>query len=112
MSNKQHTPGPWLIQGKTVYALMHHGWRKGVEQLKNRFYASVYVDRECDEKEAEANVRLIAAAPDLLEALKIASDWMVKVGPNAETGTPDWHQHCEDLIRIGDAIEKATGEAK
>jgi len=56
------TPGPWLKEGQTIYALMHFGWRKGVEQFKNRFWASVYKDSECPEEERQANVDFIAAA--------------------------------------------------
>lgn len=69
MSEQKHTPGPWMSTDRTVYALMHDGWKRGVEQFKNRFYASVQYDRECSEQEAVANARLIAAAPELLEAL-------------------------------------------
>lgn len=70
MSAAKHTPGPWLREGNTVYALMHFGFRKGVEQFKNRFWAGVYKDREVSEEEREANAILIAAAPELLEALR------------------------------------------
>jgi hypothetical protein len=70
MNTFKHTPGPWLRIGTTVYALMHDGWKRGVEQFKNRFTVQVQRDRECSEEEAEANARLIAAAPDLLEALE------------------------------------------
>ena len=70
MSTMKHTPGPWLREGHTVYALMHFGFRKGVEQFKNRFWASVYKDNEVSEEEREANSCLIEAAPDLLDALQ------------------------------------------
>jgi hypothetical protein len=56
------TPGPWLKEGHTIYTLVHFGWRKGVEQFKNRFWASVYKDVECPEEERQANVDFIAAA--------------------------------------------------
>lgn len=64
-----HTPGPWIRDGLTVYALMTAGWRRGVEMFKNRFSALVQCDRECSKEEAEANARLIAAAPELLTEL-------------------------------------------
>jgi len=68
----KHTLGPWLRDGNMIYSLMHAGWRKGEELFKNRFHAYVQSDRECPDEEHEANVKLIAAAPDLLEALKEA----------------------------------------
>ena len=72
----KHTPGPWLLSGNTIYALMHAGRRKGDEQFKNRFSAYVQADRECPDDEHEANARLIATAPELLEALKACVLWM------------------------------------
>jgi hypothetical protein len=99
MSTFKHTPGPWLRIGTTVYALMHAGWKRGVEQFKNRFTVQVQRDRECSEEEAEANARLIAAAPELLEALKVARqfvhDGSFQIGWNID--------------RIDAAIAKATG---
>lgn len=41
------TQGEWLAEGRTVYSLMHFGWRKGEEQFKNRFWMPVYKDAEC-----------------------------------------------------------------
>lgn len=62
----RHTPGPWLRTGTTVYALVSAGWRRGVEQFKNRFTIQVQRDRDCPEEGAEANARLCEASPDLL----------------------------------------------
>jgi hypothetical protein len=56
------TKSHWLKEGHTIYALVHFGWRNGVEQFKNRFWASVYKDVECPEEERQANVDFIAAA--------------------------------------------------
>lgn len=85
---KKHTPGPWFRDGKTVYALMHAGWRKGVELFKNRFYASVQRDAECSEEEAEANARLIAAAPIGYDLAKCVLEW--------------WEEHQFDSQSCGD----------
>ena len=62
--------GPWLRMGRTVYANMFDSWRKGVEQVRNRFTVSVQCDRECSDTEAYATAALIAAAdPDTIAAL-------------------------------------------
>ena len=58
-----------------------------------------------DQKQIEANARLIAAAPDLLEALKEAREML------------EWYETAltqEDFNspKINAAISKATGEAK
>lgn len=60
MNEFKHTPGPWLCSGKTVYALNDDGY--------NRFSALVQ-DAHTHQDELEANAHLIAAAPELLEAL-------------------------------------------
>jgi hypothetical protein len=59
----KHTPGPWYsgIDDWCVYA----GTRNAPNQP--------YVVREMAAQNREANARLIAAAPDMLEALKAAN---------------------------------------
>ena len=66
----KHTEGPWKRDDMTIYSLQHSGWRKGVEQLENRFTVSVHRSPNCTDEETQANARLIAAAPDLLAALQ------------------------------------------
>ena len=56
-----HTPAPWLVMDRTVYALNDRGF--------NRFCAQVQ-DAHTDVGELEDNARLIAAAPEMLQALK------------------------------------------
>ena len=100
MSAEKHTPGPWLIQGNTVYALMHHVWRKGVELFKNRFSVQLSFDSSCSKEEIEATKQLIAAAPDLLDALQSIIEDI-----DSEFGTD-----C-DYNKARAAIAKATGGA-
>ena len=74
----QHTPGPWT-------ATDPHTWlantprfkcsiRYGTQRLGNSI-AEVYLGGpgalKCDAESVNANARLIAAAPDLLEALRL-----------------------------------------
>ena len=55
----KHTAGPWLREGRFVYA------------LRDTFFdCCVQGPPNTPIEEKEANARLIAAAPDLLEALK------------------------------------------
>lgn len=107
----KHTPGPWQVDGQTIYALMHHGWRKGVEQFRNRFYVHVQADKECPDEEHEANVSLIAAAPDLLAALQallVETRHLDDAGPLGQEYQSD---ALESAIKASDAaIEKALGE--
>lgn len=81
-----HTPGPWEAIGNEVRSSMHQpeGLPRGVRIVECMDgYFQPFTD------EAKANARLIAAAPDLLEALKAckaALDWVVEQagGPACE----------------------------
>jgi hypothetical protein len=92
MSEAKHTPGPWHAAQTTVYALHGH-------PLRNRFSASVQGGRRDDAEWGEllANARLMAAAPELLEACRDALD----AGNDG-----DW-QSAEKVLRA--AIAKAEG---
>ncbi len=56
----KHTPGPWRVTGPNV--------RAGHALLA--IVCDHWADEKTPEPEKEANARLIAAAPDLLDALK------------------------------------------
>lgn len=86
----KHTPGPWRVHNLRVEPppdpqRANGGWT----------VAQVYGP------DAEANARLIAAAPELLEALA----WFVD--PNNDSPTLDEFDAAVDVARL--AIAKATG---
>lgn len=56
----KHTPGPWECRPSNEY-----GWTYEITNKEGN-----------DDTQAEANARLIAAAPDLLEALQSVHQWM------------------------------------
>ena len=69
MSAVQHTPGPWPLEPTGDYKRWIVG--KGlIEGPRGYDLAEVYSD-DCDPVEAEANARLIAAAPELFEAVRL-----------------------------------------
>lgn len=96
-----HTPGPWLMMGRTVYAL-----RGGT----NRFDAYVQ-GYDVQVGEIEANARLIAAAPDLLEALRNVQQLISEAamtGFNYKTG--DWPERLfASQQKTSAALARATG---
>lgn len=57
--NAQHTPGPWAFIGSTL-----------VQDSGNRLHLGKFTEAPGLRQAAEANARLIAAAPELLEALQ------------------------------------------
>src|SRR5690554_6165635 len=102
MSERKFTTGPWMLSGRTVYALNDQGF--------NRFSALVQ-DAHTSAVELDANARLIAAAPELLEALECAlAQCLAWQGePNDEWSCPIHVAVCK---RARAAIAKATGESK
>jgi hypothetical protein len=66
MTNAAHTPGPWDFDN---YA-DHVSYFSDASKRKDDYDFRVEFPDDMPEAEAEANARLIAAAPELLEALK------------------------------------------
>jgi methionine synthase II (cobalamin-independent) len=104
--NTQHTPGPWTYSRSAV---QYGDWRFYVAQAEGAPYTPHYSDVATliaetvnDERRSiqEANARLIAAAPDLLEALK-----------RLMGGTTTLQDAQEAAQQARAAIAKATGEA-
>lgn len=102
-----HSPGPWFVEGTSVYSLDETG-------SVNRFYAglqggyavagtrAVKGDKTSPEEMA-ANARLISAAPDLLASLQEALHGLAH-NQITEKGVARYQ-------RALDAIAKATATA-
>ena len=93
--NTKHTPGPWRVQRQnpspTTGEWMISGANPG-------YLAEV---RDCGSGDVQANARLIAAAPDLLDALKDALCALECCGKDYPAAS-----------KAKAAIAKATGETK
>lgn len=89
----RHTPGPWHIHPDHPRAVDASG---GVEICVAQFAIRQGGNDVQMVVEAEANARLIAAAPDLLAALENALRWHDQLRP-------------DDVARMRAAIAKAAG---
>lgn len=59
--------GPWLRSGRTIYALVGTGrFRKGKEEVSNRFFFGVQKGHGCTDEEADAIASVAHAAPEML----------------------------------------------
>lgn len=85
MSEAKHTPGPWAVAGRLIVSAKH-GSIGAVDD---------------GQPNVEANARLIAAAPDLLAALKAL--YGTEPGNSIERGQAIAMAEC--------AIAKAEGRA-
>lgn len=93
-----HTPGPWFCVEDDEGFLNLHTRDEGGEI--NSYIGTV---------DDEANARLIAAAPELLEALQIMVDHEVNYMTLNNLGDPE-EQHGVSVSRA--AIAKAKGESQ
>lgn len=90
----KHTEGEWelrkegdilRIKNKEIYIATAHGLEDGKNNSAKRI-------------EAEANAKIIAASPDLLEALQLAKETLDKYS----------NVHPEVYMKINNAIKKAS----
>ena len=100
MTNSQHTPGPWVISARNNPAGADISGRQGHHFICDILYSEGNhpIDIEYNDQQT-ANARLIAAAPDLLEALR----FILAYPEN------DLHEYSVKIARA--AIAKARGEA-
>lgn len=97
MSNTKFTPGPWKKSGQFGISIgRDHGYISA--QNTGCFYALV--------EEREANAALIAAAPDLYDALEQAAEAL----SNCKANTGYSSMQYRAAIAIKSALEKARGE--
>ena len=66
----KHTPGPWKAARNSAFWEVVKPWPGQTLEEANDYSPSVAHAWGTTEQEAEENARLIAAAPDLLEALQ------------------------------------------
>lgn len=88
-----HTPGPWYVNDDCIEA-------DGPEGPRDVTVAVVHLNASID-----ADARLIAAAPELLEALKsLFADWVMLVGEDLRNDEVALLWKCCE-----DAVAKAEG---
>ncbi len=99
------TPGPWMAEGRLVYALEEYGYRRGETQYANRFTAGVQGGLSCPAPELDANARFIAATPDLYEALEALANAAVRL-----SNDDVYHVVADEVEAARSALAKARGE--
>lgn len=92
MTNESHTPGPWTVLD---------GGERGFDIAHDDGRGRVVANTDNVDMTDECNARLIAAAPDLLDALQEAIIQLRTFFPTYESIDP--------LSRYVEAVAKATG---
>jgi hypothetical protein len=90
MTDSKHTPGPWAVVDDYGMAFEIESRTSGVARVSTA------------DVRAEANARLIAAAPDMLEALQLVEDNFLPFLIQNEY-TPEW------FVAVCKALNKAHG---
>lgn len=91
MSNTQHTTGPWLNDGEAVSAF------PDPENSKTYIAPICTMDVDWTPETVAANARLIACAPELLDALRELEE------------STDWTWDNPYRVKARAVIAKATG---
>ena len=99
----KHTPGPWAAESEGSIVAVESGRDAGrvIVELARADGRSVGGTKAMDAA-MEANARLIAAAPELLEALQ-ALEWAVDGVAYIQ------EEYAEQVAKARAAIAKATG---
>lgn len=105
MTQATHTPGPWIIEevddGQAVISAESKKWID---------FARVWVVTDgSTDKEGEANARLIAAAPELLEACLAMIEWDDREKDHAVSFENRIELCTQAFTKARAAIAKATG---
>jgi hypothetical protein len=99
-----HTPGPWTAKGEKVCNADE------VMYVAAKNFNTINPSQRLD-----ANAKLIAAAPELLQALKCALadlEGSLEVNNNKQWYAHDWKAHKQSIKDARVAIAKAIGESK
>lgn len=110
----KHTPGPWSLETvRTSSGFCHKvGPFPGRREDDKPRHACLYADYPSESNPADrellANARLIAAAPELLEALESCVIWNGKRGPDDNLLPID--RQSGEIAKAMRAVAKAKGE--
>lgn len=111
----RHTPGPWFVKNGTAAVFIHGGEpREVIDALSGRdlppevpALAKLFTVGQLKER-VMADACLIAAAPELLEALHVAIEAIEACGPPTSKG--GWLAKDRGYKAIHAAIAKAEGK--
>lgn len=98
MDKSKHTPGPWKVGDRKPYVEVWGPMRMN--------HSPILASMESEPR--EANARLMAAAPDMLAALREV-EWIFD-GQEDITETGGANDAMKALMAVRPAIAKATGE--
>ena len=97
MSESKFTPGPWVKNGTRIESMNEHGWAN-----------DGWIIAGCEGPQAPDNASLIAAAPELYEALSHLEPYLDAIICYAST--IEEHPQNGYILETKAALAKARGE--
>lgn len=101
----KHTPGPWTVQFEREATNHTEDHRHDILDSQAKYLGRFTRSGMTDYEESKANARLIAAAPELLEALEHTHTWLCE--HFGDIGDGSMECLCQEVEA---AIAKAKGE--
>lgn len=117
MSEIKHTPGPWTAKNEQGMYLVDHQWTADHGSAPMSMSAPVHANGEVialvvaeywPEAKVDANAILIAAAPDLLEAIQSVHKRLLRCIELDLSAEEAYDYFYQEIVR--EAIAKALGE--
>lgn len=123
--NANHTPGPWTARDENG-RFIESEWKADNDDAGLTQFAPIHaggkvvalvVREDWDDAKLEADAALIAAAPDLLEALKWTASTLQSVARDGAAHDRDTIRmldggDCKTIAQILDMADAALGKAK
>lgn len=108
----RHTPGPWIWDGNTLQPEQRDPERSQVHTILDAEGGCGFLGSDWRETvtELDADRQLIAAAPELLEALKRLHANMTSQDLERQAARPTEDEYLACMAAAAAAIAKATGQ--
>ena len=107
MEKTKHTPGPWWAS-KEQDTRGRHGWRIDSDSRALMAWAAWPSEGDRDSTEAESTARLIAASPELLDAL---NKLLIRAEYHLDrSATHDGLMNVDAIVAARAALAKARGK--
>lgn len=111
----KHTPGPWAAKSVTTDGVIGRKvYIHSVEHMPIDEPLALMIADEREGANPEANARLIAAAPEMLEALEAVNDALIDgrlVGDPTKMLPPseEFKKHVQLIAKVQSALYRAAG---